>query len=689
LEGFNGTIFAYGQTSSGKTHTMQGVLGNPEREGIIPRMIRHVFNYMLNSSPDIEYTVKVSMIEIYMEKIKDLIDMDRYNLNVREDKAKGIYIEGLSEHYVASDDEVLELMEIGSENRSTAATNMNEHSSRSHSIFIMTIHQNNIKEFSAKTGKLYLVDLAGSEKISKTGATGLTLEEAKTINKSLTTLGMVINSLTDGKSTHIPYRESKLTRVLQESLGGNAKTCLIITCSPSIYNDAETLSTLRFGVRAKNIKNKPKINKEVTVAELKIEIEKLDNTVAKLQKRVKQLENYIRKNGLPVPHEDNNLITEDIEEDQYIQGDITKSFIEDNNKSFIEDNNKSFIDDNNKSFIEDAIKSFIEPDSPKFKSDEEDGRQKTNNNIVIGEKRTSANHFNEVEFVETYERYEFKKKTLKNKEDLLAIESKNQKFSISDKNLNSSEKKVRFVSLMGNNEERNINKFQEVEDEDLEKLRKQIQFIQQDTEELKKDEIGTTKYNNYIESLKKHFEEREKELLQQINNLKTEIDTKNNDMLDTSIRNTIYEKETNDIKYTPATVDAISSFFTRLDEIVQNDQISQLVQEYRNRIQVDKQETPYDDMLESEKKIHENEKRVILKALDDKSERLNQFEMENKHLLTKIKSLESKFTTDDKNYVKKIINLEKNLEQLNSMLQNSLTQKSLVNIEIQVMFDYF
>ncbi len=304
LEGFNGTIFAYGQTSSGKTHTMQGVIDHPEKEGIIPRMIRHLFNFIVNSSSDTEYIVKVSMIEIYMEKIKDLIDPERTNLNVREDKAKGIYIEELSEHYVVSEDEVLDIMKLGSDNRSVAATNMNEHSSRSHSIFIMTIHQNNIKDLSAKTGKLYLVDLAGSEKISKTGATGLTLEEAKTINKSLTTLGMVINSLTDGKSTHIPYRESKLTRVLQESLGGNAKTCLIITCSPSIYNESETLSTLRFGLRAKKIKNKPKINKETTVAELKIEIDKMDKTIQKLNRRIKQLENYIVKNGLTIPLED-------------------------------------------------------------------------------------------------------------------------------------------------------------------------------------------------------------------------------------------------------------------------------------------------------------------------------------------------------------------------------------------------
>ena len=145
---------------------------------------------------------------------------------------------------------------------------MNAQSSRSHSCFIVTIEQRNSQDYSQKTGKLYLVDLAGSEKLGKTGAVGQTKEEAKTINKSLSTLGLVINHLTDGVSTHIPYRDSKLTRVLQESLGGNAKTSLIITCSPAKFNLEETISTLKFGARAKNIKNKAKVNRELSIQEL-------------------------------------------------------------------------------------------------------------------------------------------------------------------------------------------------------------------------------------------------------------------------------------------------------------------------------------------------------------------------------------------------------------------------------------
>lgn len=144
--------------------------------------------------------------------------------------------------------------------------------------------------------------MAGSEKISKTGAQGQTLEEAKKINQSLSSLGNVINALTDDKKKgHIPYRDSKLTRLLQESLGGNAKTTLIITCSPSIFNEAETISTLRFGQRAKSVKNTPKINREYTVAELNLLLEKAEQTIAELKKRIAQLEAYILANGLQVP----------------------------------------------------------------------------------------------------------------------------------------------------------------------------------------------------------------------------------------------------------------------------------------------------------------------------------------------------------------------------------------------------
>ena len=305
LEGFNGTIFAYGQTSSGKTHTMQGPnIEDIELQGIIPRMVRTVFNRIETASEAIEFTVKVSMCEIYMEKIRDLIDPSKDNLKVHEDKQKGVYMQDITEKYISDENEIYGLMKLGNSNRSISATLMNAESSRSHSIFILTITQNNTENLSCKTGKLYLVDLAGSEKISKTGAEGQTLEEAKTINKSLTTLGKTIKALTDKKINHIPYRESKLTRILQESLGGNSRTCLIITCSPSPFNTDETLSTLRFGTRARSIKNNAKVNREYTIPELKrlLEIAEKQTEIYKMKCSV--LEQELEKLGGKVLNED-------------------------------------------------------------------------------------------------------------------------------------------------------------------------------------------------------------------------------------------------------------------------------------------------------------------------------------------------------------------------------------------------
>lgn len=180
-------------------------------------------------------------------------------------------------------------MKKGNGNRAVTATNMNAESSRSHSMFILTLVQTNNEDQSSRTGKLYLVDLAGSEKVSKTGAVGQTFEEAKNINQSLTTLGKVIVALTDKKITHIPYRESKLTRVLSESLGGNSKTTLIVTTSPHPYNEAETLSTLRFGARARNIQNVAKVNREFSIPELKKMLAEAQGRVSYLEGNVKAL----------------------------------------------------------------------------------------------------------------------------------------------------------------------------------------------------------------------------------------------------------------------------------------------------------------------------------------------------------------------------------------------------------------
>ncbi|KAF9792784.1 kinesin heavy chain [Thelephora terrestris] len=304
IDGYNGTVFAYGQTGSGKTFTMMGAdIDSPELKGLIPRITEQIFQSILESESHLEYVVKVSYMEIYLERIRDLLAPQNDNLQIHEEKSKGIYVKNLSDFYVSNAREVYEIMRQGGSARAVSSTNMNAESSRSHSIFLITIIQRNTETGAQKTGNLYLVDLAGSEKVGKTGASGQTLEEAKKINKSLSALGMVINALTDGKAKYIPYRDSKLTRILQESLGGNSRTTLIINCSPSSYNEAETVSTLRFGIRAKSIKNTARVNAELSPMELKGLLGKAQAANTSYQKYVAALEAelLIWRNGGKVP----------------------------------------------------------------------------------------------------------------------------------------------------------------------------------------------------------------------------------------------------------------------------------------------------------------------------------------------------------------------------------------------------
>jgi kinesin family member 5 len=254
---------------------------DPTLKGIIPRTVEALFAGVTEADESIEFCFKASYVEIYCEKIRDLLDNHRVktNLMVREDKAKGIYIAGVTEEYVTSEDELLGIMAAGAINRAVAATGMNEGSSRSHSVFSITVTQRDVSNATTKSGKLVLVDLAGSETVRKTGASGQQLEEAKTINKSLSALGQVIYALTDEKATHVPYRDSKLTRILQDSLGGNSKTALIINCSPSSYNGPETVSTLRFGTRAKSICNKVIKNETRSVQELEDLLAKAERAI--------------------------------------------------------------------------------------------------------------------------------------------------------------------------------------------------------------------------------------------------------------------------------------------------------------------------------------------------------------------------------------------------------------------------
>ncbi|XP_037635231.1 kinesin-like protein KIF3A isoform X5 [Sebastes umbrosus] len=282
LAGYNGTIFAYGQTGTGKTFTMEGVRAVPELRGIIPNSFAHVFGHIAKAEGDTRFLVRVSYLEIYNEEVRDLLGKDQMQrLEVKERPDVGVYIKDLSGYVVNNADDMDRIMTLGHKNRSVGATNMNEHSSRSHAIFTITIEcsEKGVDgNQHVRMGKLHLVDLAGSERQGKTGATGQRLKEATKINLSLSTLGNVISALVDGKSTHVPYRNSKLTRLLQDSLGGNSKTMMCANIGPADYNYDETISTLRYANRAKNIKNKARINedpKDALLRQFQKEIEEL------------------------------------------------------------------------------------------------------------------------------------------------------------------------------------------------------------------------------------------------------------------------------------------------------------------------------------------------------------------------------------------------------------------------------
>eukprot|EP00095_Tigriopus_kingsejongensis_P004116 snap_masked-scaffold122_size333723-processed-gene-1.7 protein:Tk04116 transcript:snap_masked-scaffold122_size333723-processed-gene-1.7-mRNA-1 annotation:"hypothetical protein LOTGIDRAFT_226662" len=283
LDGFNGTIFAYGQTGTGKTFTMEGIRLDLELRGVIPRSFEHIFTHISQSSPEEQYLVRASYLEIYQEEIRDLLAKNQsQRLELKERPDTGVYVKDLSSFVCKGQSEIEHVMSVGNQNRKVGPTNMNEHSSRSHAIFIITVECAVPDEDTGKphirAGKLNLVDLAGSERQAKTGATGERLKEATKINLSLSALGNVISALVDGKSTHIPYRDAKLTRLLQDSLGGNAKTVMVANIGPADYNYEESLTTLRYANRAKNIKNKPRINedpKDALLREFQDEIARL------------------------------------------------------------------------------------------------------------------------------------------------------------------------------------------------------------------------------------------------------------------------------------------------------------------------------------------------------------------------------------------------------------------------------
>jgi kinesin family protein 5 len=308
IAGYNGTLLMYGQTGSGKTHTMMGPDGGDARvlsdgrsreRGLVPRVVDALLARLHALDAGTEWRLNVSFLELYMERFSDLLHgfpgatggSGAREIRIREDPVEGVFVDGCSETAVRDSAAVFEALRVGLERRRTASTRANDTSSRSHTVFSLSLQQvDKVHGGSRLRSKLHLVDLAGSEKVGKTGAEGTRLEEAKKINLSLSALGNVINRLTDGTGTHIPYRDSKLTRLLQQSLGGNSLTTLICCGSVARWNLPETISTLLFATRAKRVRTLARVNKELSIEELKAALAKANDEIRHLRLRISQLE---------------------------------------------------------------------------------------------------------------------------------------------------------------------------------------------------------------------------------------------------------------------------------------------------------------------------------------------------------------------------------------------------------------
>ena len=640
FEGINGTLFCYGQTASGKTYTMEGLPADNYLKGIIPRMMQLVFDTINSDSNDIEFSVKCQYYQIYNEKIQDLIDPKKTDLSIREDKNKGIWVGDCTEKYVESEQEMINFFNKGAENRIVASTKMNTISSRSHSIFSVTIYQRNVITESSKTGKLYFVDLAGSEKISKAGVEGNTmLKEAQNINKSIMTLGMVINALTKG-GKHVPYRDSKLTRVLQESLGGNSLTYLIINCSPNLLNQTETLSTLRFGQRAKLIKNKVVANTQQSVKELMMLLKQAEEKIKNYEKILGNWTN---------------------------EGKIGNNFEEEKNRSKCPECKKLINKINYLNMQMNSLSQeneYLQKDKDEFidelknKNDENINLEEKIYNMEKELKNAWQEHLNTIIELQNYNNNYIniiKSTNTKNYIELNKFKEINHKNWIElIKRLNIEKKLVLLKEDINNIEDLGFNK-NESENDFIEKERDYIKTI----EELK-NQID----NNSNKLIKNKLKIIDKSTLEELcNQLKDYLFKSKSTKLVKDMNKKIIDSLINIINnnFTPITLNKFEkqnlSFRLRICK--------------GNSININKSNSLYNNNKEALNKI-ENDTRII------------RLENDVKEYKEKLLLFESQLTPDEKNLHKKIYTLEKNLEQVNSMYHQIMTQKSVLKIENQI-----
>ena len=644
FEGINGTLFCYGQTASGKTYTMEGISSDNDLCGIIPRMMNLVFEIINSGSSDIEFSVKCQYYQIYNEKIQDLIDTTKTDLAIREDKNKGIWVGECTEKYVESEQEMIDFFNTGSNNRIVSSTKMNAISSRSHSLFSVTIYQRNVITESSKTGKLYFVDLAGSEKMSKAGVEGNTmLKEAQNINKSIMTLGMVINALTKG-AKHIPYRDSKLTRVLQESLGGNSLTYLIINCSPNMLNQAETLSTLRFGQRAKLIKNKVVANTQQSVKELMMKLKQAEEKIKNLEKI---LGTWTGDREYPNNFEEEKNRSKCPECKQLM-----------NKLNYLNVQINTLSQDNE----------YLQRDKDEFL---DEIKNKNNENIKLEEQIYNLEK-------------ELKNSWQEHLKTILEIQ-------------NSMDNYLNIIKISNSKNISELNKIKDLSYKNWTELIKRLN-IEQKIDKLQNninniddmeyypnnlDEKNDIKNNNFIE--------KEKQYLKQIEELRNNVNNqtvKNNLKI---INKSTLEELSNQLKdylfktkSTKLVKDMNKKISDSLITIINNNfNITTLNKLERQKLSSRLQICKENNILLNNYRMKKNENYLNVNE-NEKNSRILRLENDVKEYKEKLQLFESQLTPDEKNLHKKIYTLEKNLEQVNSMYHQIVTQKSVLKIENQI-----
>jgi len=489
VQGYNGTIFAYGQTGTGKTFTMEGDFETDINKGIIPRSFDLMFN-IINTTYNTNFLIQCSYLELYNEEVRDLLAKNhQQKLDIREDPETGFYVQDLSHWVVKAPKDMTELMLRGRELKVIKGHNMNERSSRSHCIFTIIV-ENSTKDETGdhiKKGKLNLVDLAGSERTSKikdvNGAEGLQAETIH-INLSLTALGKVIHALASNKKQHIPYRDSKLTKLLMDSLGGNSKTVMIANIGPADYNIEETLTTLRYADRAKNIKNVPKVNedpKDAMIKKYKEELEKLKEALAKAsggievsvnqfvsddainmnsRKRIEEIQNQLILEKERIQNEKNEKIKQ-LESDKKLAEDAKIELLKKLKKEEEEQNKK----------IE-AQKKIM------------DKLQKLEEKFLLGEK--------------TKEQAKKNEEILNNEKNELKAKEKRQK-ELQDK-IKKEEEKARELEANFKNQDDEIEKKTKL----FNRLKEDLKKVEMEGEEIKKEyEISQNEFHNQMDKLSK------------------------------------------------------------------------------------------------------------------------------------------------------------------------------------------